>query len=76
MRRRLTITVDEEVYDGLHRIVGRRKISGFRTELARPHVVSGDLSTSARRSNGSKGWLPTCETNPAEPRRGGPTDGA
>ena len=35
--------VDEEVYDGLHRIVGRRKISGFRTELARPHVVSGDL---------------------------------
>jgi predicted CopG family antitoxin len=48
MRRRLTITVDEEVYDGLHRIVGRRRISRFLTELARPHVVSHDLEAGYR----------------------------
>jgi hypothetical protein len=29
VRRKLTITVDEEVYDGLHRIVGRRHIGRF-----------------------------------------------
>ena len=48
MRRRLTITVDEEVYDGLHRIVGRRKISRFLTELARPHLVLVDLEAGYR----------------------------
>ncbi|MGH6944529.1 MAG: addiction module antitoxin [Geminicoccaceae bacterium] len=40
MRKKLTITVDEEVYEGLHRVVGRRRISRFLTELARPHVVA------------------------------------
>ena len=48
MRRKLTITVDEEVYEGLHRVVGRRRISRFLTELARPHVVSDDLEAGYR----------------------------
>jgi hypothetical protein len=39
VRKKLTITVDEEVYDGLHRVVGRRHISRFINELAKPHVV-------------------------------------
>ncbi len=39
MRKKLTITVDEEVYNGLHATIGRRNISRFLTELARPHVV-------------------------------------
>ena len=43
MRKKLTITVDEEVYDGLHRVVGRGHISRFLTELARPHVVQDSL---------------------------------
>ncbi|MGH6921374.1 MAG: addiction module antitoxin [Geminicoccaceae bacterium] len=43
MRKKLTITVDEVVYDGLHRVVGRRHISRFLTELARPHVVQDAL---------------------------------
>src|SRR4051812_1002520 len=29
MRKKLTITLDERVYEGLHKVVGRRKISGF-----------------------------------------------
>jgi hypothetical protein len=48
MRRKLTISVDEEVYDGLHRVVGRRHISRFLTELARPHVVQDDLEAGYR----------------------------
>jgi len=48
VRRKLTITVDEEVYEGLHRIVGRRRISHFLTELARPHVVQNDLEAGYR----------------------------
>jgi predicted CopG family antitoxin len=39
MRKKLTITIDEEVYEGLHRVVGRRRISSFLEALARPHVV-------------------------------------
>ena len=39
MQRKLTITVDADVYEGLHRVIGRRRISRFLTELARPHVV-------------------------------------
>ena len=48
MRRKLTITVDEAVYDGLHRVVGRRRISHFLTELARPHVVQDELEAGYR----------------------------
>ncbi len=48
MRKKLTITVDEEVYEGLHRVVGRRRISRFLTELARPHVVQDDLEAGYR----------------------------
>lgn len=29
MQKKLTITVDEEVYTGLHKIIGSRKISKF-----------------------------------------------
>jgi predicted CopG family antitoxin len=43
VRKKLTITVDEEVYDGLHRVVGRRHISRFLNELAKPHVVDAAL---------------------------------
>ncbi|MHB0981634.1 MAG: addiction module antitoxin [Thermoleophilia bacterium] len=43
MRRKLTITIDEEVYDGLRRVVGPRHISRFLETLARPHVVLADV---------------------------------
>lgn len=43
MHKKLTITVDEEVYEGLHRVVGRQKISHFIETLVRPHVIREDL---------------------------------
>jgi hypothetical protein len=44
MQKRMTITLDEAVYEGLVRVVGRRKISGFLERLARPHVLGDDLA--------------------------------
>jgi predicted CopG family antitoxin len=43
MQRKLTITLDEHVYEGLHKIIGRRKISHFIEELVRPHVLIQEL---------------------------------
>jgi hypothetical protein len=43
MQKKLTITVDQRVYHGLHAVVGRRRISRFIEALVRPHVVGKDL---------------------------------
>jgi predicted CopG family antitoxin len=39
MTKKLTITVSDEVYEGLHRRIGPRRISRFIDELARRHVL-------------------------------------
>ena len=46
--KKLTITVDDDVYRGLKEKVGPRRISRFLNDLARPHVVEGDLLTAYR----------------------------
>ena len=43
MQKKLTITVDVRVYEGLHSIVGRRRISRFIESLVRPYVIGKDL---------------------------------
>ena len=43
MQKKLTITIDERVYDGLYRIIGRRRISKFIETLVRPKVMTKDL---------------------------------
>jgi len=43
MQKKLTITVDEEVYEGLHKTIGPRKISKFVEGLVRPHVVRPNM---------------------------------
>ena len=45
MQKKLTITIDEIVYDGLNKRIGPRKISKFIQELVRPHVVLPDLES-------------------------------
>jgi predicted CopG family antitoxin len=47
-RRKLTITVEDAVYRGLHKVVGRRNISRFLDDLARPHVVRERLEEGYR----------------------------
>jgi len=34
----------QEVYDGLRAVIGRRRISRFLSDLARPHVIGQDLA--------------------------------
>jgi len=41
--KKLTITVDDEVYKGLHTRIGRGNISRFLNDMARPHVVADDI---------------------------------
>lgn len=48
MTKKLTITVSDEVYEGLYRRVGARRIGKFLEELARPHVVDVDLEAEYR----------------------------
>lgn len=43
MQKKLTITLDERVYRGLHTVVGRRRISQFIEGLVRPHVIGKHL---------------------------------
>jgi len=43
VQKKLTITVDKEVYEGLYKTIGSRKISKFVEELVRPHVVRPNL---------------------------------
>ena len=47
-QRRLTISLDEVVYDRLYAVVGRQKISLFIQTLVRPHVVKKDLAEGYR----------------------------
>jgi hypothetical protein len=43
MAKKLTITMSDDVYEGLHRVIGPRRIGQFLESLARPHVVRTDL---------------------------------
>jgi hypothetical protein len=46
--KKLTITMDEDVYAGLHQVIGRRRISGFIQQLVRPHVLRPELDAAYR----------------------------
>ncbi|MBA7572705.1 hypothetical protein ES708_14489 [subsurface metagenome] len=45
MQKKLTITMDEQVYEGLHAVIGRRRISRFIEDLVRPYVISKEMNT-------------------------------
>ena len=43
MQKKLTISIDPQVYDGLYATIGKRNISKFIENLVRPHVIKHDL---------------------------------
>jgi hypothetical protein len=43
MHKKMTISLDETVYDGLYRTVGRRHMSQYIEDLLRPHVLDTAL---------------------------------
>lgn len=48
MRKKLTLTIDQNVYDALRTTVGPRKIARFIEDLVRPHVVTANLAEQYR----------------------------
>lgn len=48
MHKRMTITLDEVVYEGLYRMIGRRHMSQFIEDLVRPHVLGSALDEGYR----------------------------
>ncbi|GAB1719980.1 MAG: hypothetical protein NTAFB09_17110 [Nitrosospira sp.] len=64
MHKRMTITLDEAVYEGLYRTVGKRRMSQFIEDLVRPHVMNNSLDEEYRamaadkeREAGAKEWI-------------------
>lgn len=48
MHKKMTITLDELVYEGLYRTVGKRRMSQFIEDLLRPHVLDSSLDEGYR----------------------------
>ncbi len=48
MHRKMTITLDEAVYDGLYRTIGKHHISQFIENLVRPYVIDNSLDEGYR----------------------------
>jgi hypothetical protein len=43
MQKKLAITIDEKVYQGLHTVIGPHRISRFIEELVQPYVLAAEL---------------------------------
>jgi predicted CopG family antitoxin len=43
MHKKMTITLDEAVYEGLHRTIGKRKMSQFIEDLVRSYVMDARM---------------------------------
>jgi hypothetical protein len=48
VQKKLTITLEDRVYNGLHAVIGRRRISRFIETLVRPYVIGKDLEAAYR----------------------------
>ena len=64
MAKKLTILVDDDIYRGLHEVVGPRRISRFLNDLARPHVAARDtaagyaaMAADAEREADAREWI-------------------
>ena len=43
MQKKLTITIDEQVYQKLYSVIGSGKISKFIESLVKPHLITNEL---------------------------------
>lgn len=65
MQHKLTITIDEGVYQALQKQVGRGRISGFIEDLVRPHILTQQdledgyraMAADAEREAEAKEWI-------------------
>jgi len=49
IQKKLTVTINEEVYAGLRTVIGPQKISRFIEDLVRPHVLKKDMYTAYKK---------------------------
>lgn len=54
MQKKLTITIDEMVYNNLHIVIGRRKISKFIENLVKPYIKETGLKLAYQEMNKDK----------------------
>ena len=76
MHKRMTITLDEAVYDGLYRTVGKRRMSQFIEDLVRPHVSGAaldagyrDMAADEAREADATDWLTALAVDGADETR-------
>ena len=55
MHKKMTITLDEAVYEGLWRTIGKRRMSQFIEDLLRPHVLGHALDEGYKAMSLDKG---------------------
>ena len=48
MQKKLTISIDERIYNALHEVIGTGKISRFIETLVSPHVLEDHLANGYR----------------------------
>ena len=69
MHKKMTITLDELVYDGLYRTIGKRRMSQFIEDLLRPHVLDNtlagyrDMAAASEREAEATVWCNTLATD-------------
>ena len=56
MQKKLTITLDEEVYRELYDLVDQQRISRFIEDLIRPHVSASSPEASDTETDQCAGW--------------------
>lgn len=76
MHKRMTVTLDEAVYDGLYRTVGKRRMSQFIEDLIKPHVLDTVLDDGYRamaadseREADAQEWINGLIADPADEAR-------
>jgi hypothetical protein len=48
MQKKLTLSIDAEIYEALHKVAGKRKIGRFIENLVRPHIMSLELPKASK----------------------------
>ena len=76
MHKKMTISLDEAVYDGLYRTIGKRRMSQFIEDLLRPHVLDTALdagyqamAADTSREAGATEWIKALNKDLADETR-------
>lgn len=48
MQKKLTLSIDAEIYEALHKVAGKRKIGRFIEKIVRPHITSLELAQAGK----------------------------